>query len=192
MRAAIYARTSTADQHPDAQLGPLRAFCEARAWSTAEHTDVGVSGARDRRPALDQLLADARARRIDVVVTSRLDRLARSLAHLVRLGEELRELGVALVVTEQSIDTTTSTGRLMFSMLGAVAEFERDLLRERTRAGLAAARRRGRHPGRPPALDRRGLDRARRLAASGNSIRSIADVLGVSKSAVHRALATHQ
>ena len=127
----------------------LRAFAEARGWVITEYTDHGVSGARTSRPALDALLAAARARRIDVVLTTKLDRLARSTRHLVGLAAELEALGVELVVTDQAIDTTTPAGRLMFHVLSAIAEFERDLIRERVVAGIRRARSQGRHVGRP-------------------------------------------
>jgi DNA invertase Pin-like site-specific DNA recombinase len=122
------------------------------------------------------------------VVCVKLDRLARSVRHLTALAAELQALGVDLVVLDQSIDTGTPTGRLLFHVLGAIAEFEADLIRDRTRAGLAAARRRGRHPGRPRALDARMHKRVERLRASGHSIRAIAGTLEVSKSVVARAV----
>ena len=151
------------------------------------YLDRGISGARDRLPALDGLMGAVRRREVDAVVCVELDRLARSVRHLTALAAELEPLGVDLVVLDQSIDTGTPSGRLLFHVLGAIAEFERDLIRERTRAGLAAARRRGRHPGRPHALDGRARDRVRRLRASAHSIRAIAGKLGVSKSVVARA-----
>ena len=123
-------------------------------------------------------------------MVTRLDRVARSVRHLTQLAAELEALGVALVVLNQAIDTSTPTGRLLFHVLGAIAEFERDLGRERTAAGLAAARRRGRHPGRPRAMDKASRARARRLRQSGHPIRAIAEKLGVSKSVVARELAT--
>ncbi len=129
-------------------------------------------------------------REVGAVVVTKLDRIARSVRHLTQLAADLEELDVALVVLDQAIDTSTSSGRLLFHVLGSIAEFERDLIRERTAAGLAAARRRGRHPGRPRALNRRARARARRLRQSGHSIRAIAQKLGVSKSVVARELAT--
>jgi len=121
------------------------------------------------------------------VVVTKLDRVARSVRHLTALAAELEALGVDLVVLDQAIDTGTPAGRLLFHVLGSIAEFERDLIAERTRAGVAAARRRGRHPGRLPALDARQRARVQRLRASGHSIRAIASRLGVSKSVVARA-----
>ncbi len=191
-RVALYARVSTTDQHTDAQVAALREYAAARGLEVEQecvYVDAGVSGAKDRRPALDRMLADARRRRFDAVACTKLDRLARSVRHLLNLGAELESLGVDLIVLDQALDTSTPSGRLLFALLGAIAEFERDLIRERTRAGLAAARRRGRHPGRPRALDRRSRARALRLRASGHSIRAIAAKLDVSKSVVARELA---
>ncbi len=172
-RVALYARVSTADQHPDAQLHRLREYASARGLEVAEeYVDRGVSGAKDRRPALDRLVADARRRRFDALACAKLDRLARSVRHLTALGADFEALGVDLIVVDQAIDTSTPSGRLLFNVLGSIAEFERDLIRERTIAGLAAARRRGRRPGRPPALDRRSKARALRLRRAGHSIRA--------------------
>lgn len=186
-RAALYARVSTADQEPANQLLPLQAFAEARGWTVTEYVDHGVSGARDRRPALDALLGTARARRVDIVVVTKLDRLARSTRHLVNVSAELQALGVDLVVTEQAIDTTTPTGRLLFHVLAAIAEFERDLIRERVVAGLRRARAQGRRLGRPR---RHHVDATRALAllGEGRSLRATARALGVHPQAVARAL----
>jgi DNA invertase Pin-like site-specific DNA recombinase len=188
IRAALYGRVSTAEQHPEAQLLPLRAHATARGWTATEIVDHGVSGAKAARPALDALLSAVRRREVDAVVVSKLDRLARSVRHLTELAAEFQALGVALVVLDQGIDTSTPAGRLLFHVLGSIAEFERDLIRERTLAGIAAARRRGAVPGRPAALQGRTLTRAQRLASKGRGIREIARTLGVSPSAVSRAL----
>ena len=187
---ALYARVSTADQHPEIQLHALRQYAERRGLTVAaEHVDHGISGAKDRRPALDALLADARRRRFDVLAVTKLDRLARSVRHLTHLGAELEALGIDLVVLDQSIDTSTPAGKLLFNVLGSIAEFERDLIRERTLAGLDAARRRGKRLGRPTVLDERKLKRVRSLRASGKSIRYIAGLLDVSVGTVHNVVA---
>ncbi len=190
LRAALYARVSTADQHAEVQLHALRDYAARRELEALEYLDHGVSGAKDRRPALDRLLRDAQARRFDVLAVTKLDRHARSVRHLVALTAELEALGVGLVVLDQGLDTSTPAGRLLFHVLGAIAEFERDLIVERTSAGLAAARRRGARLGRPPVLDRRGRQRALRLRASGHSVRAIAAVLGVSVGTVHGVIAS--
>jgi DNA invertase Pin-like site-specific DNA recombinase len=177
MRAGIYARVSTAGQDPAGQLEQLRAHCAARGWSCREHVDRGLSGAKEQRPALESLLAEVRARRVDVVVCTKLDRLARSTYHLVTLGKELAALGVDLVVLDQAIDTTTPAGRLLFHMLAAIAEFERDLIRDRVIAGQARARARGVVFGRPP----RSVDLAevRRRREAGEKWRRIAQALKI-------------
>src|SRR5512145_2511183 len=151
MRAAIYARVSTFDQEPENQLQELRRYVDARGWIAVEYVDRGVSGAKDRRPALDQLLADAKRRRFDVLVCWRLDRLGRSLKHLISLLDDLQALGVAFVSLAEGIDATTPAGKLQMHILGAIAEFERERIRERVRAGLARARTQGKRLGRPPA-----------------------------------------
>src|SRR3977135_572953 len=151
MRAAIYARVSTFDQEPENQLQELRRYVEARGWTAAEYVDRGVSGAKDRRPALDRLLADARRRRFDVVVSWRLDRLGRNLRHLITLLEEFQALGIAFVSLNEGIDATTPAGKLQMHILGAIAEFERARIAERVKAGLQRARANGKRLGPPRA-----------------------------------------
>jgi DNA invertase Pin-like site-specific DNA recombinase len=182
VRAAIYARVSTFDQEPENQLAELRRYAEARGWSATEYVDRGVSGAKDRRPALDALLQDARRRRCDVVVCWRLDRLGRSLKHLITLLEELQALGVAFVSLAEGIDATTPAGKLQMHILAAIAEFERERIRERVLAGLQRARSQGRILGRP----RTRLPLERLLSVSGLPIRVAADRLGVSRSTLKR------
>src|SRR6202043_3442906 len=126
MKAAIYARVSTFDQEPENQLQELRRYCVARGWTSIEYVDRGVSGSKDRRPALDQVLSDAKRRRFDVLVCWRLDRLGRNLKHLITLLDELQALGVAFVTLGESIDTTTPAGRLQLHILSAISQFERD------------------------------------------------------------------
>src|SRR3954447_21651030 len=143
MRAGIYARVSTLDQEPENQLQELRRYAEARGWTAEEYVDRGVSGAKDRRPALDGLLVDARRRRFDVVVVWRLDRLGRNLRHLITLLEELQSIGVAFISMGEGIDCTTPAGKLQLHILAALAEFERERIRERVMAGLQRARAQG-------------------------------------------------
>jgi DNA invertase Pin-like site-specific DNA recombinase len=164
-RAALYARVSTTDQAPENQLAALRAFAAARGWQTVEHVDHGISGAKERRPALDAMMAAARKRKVDVIACVRLDRLARSTHHLLTMARELEALGVDLVATDQAVDTTTPAGRLLFTVLGAIAEFERDLIRDRVMPGSSAPDGAGRRAG--------GLSVARA------SIRSMATMRGV-------------
>src|SRR5690606_29648849 len=186
-RVALYARVSTAEQRPEVQLEPLRSYAAARGLEVADtYVDHGISGAKARRPALDRLMADARRRRFDVLAVVKLDRLARSVRHLTGLAAELDALGIGLVVLDQAIDTTTPSGRLLFHTLAAVAEFERDLIRERVAAGMAAAKRRGARIGRPRAI--RGSDTfaMERLLRQGLSVRAVARKLGCSAATVSR------
>ena len=150
MRLAIYARVSTNDQTVAPQLDALEAYATARGLDVVDvFTDEGVSGSKDRRPALDELMAKAKRRSFDAVAVVKLDRLARSTRHLTQLAAELEALSVDLIVVDHGIDTSTPAGRLLFNMLAAIGEFELDLIRERTRAGLRAARKRGKRLGRP-------------------------------------------
>jgi DNA invertase Pin-like site-specific DNA recombinase len=175
-RAAIYVRVSTVEQETDLQEAELREYCGRRGWEAILYRDKGQSGAKQDRPALNSLLSDLRKRKVDVILVWSLDRLARSLKHLLNISEECKSLGVDLVSLRQSIDTTLPAGRLTFQILGAVAEFERELLRERVKAGMAQARRAGKNIGRP-ALRRFGsaeLDRIRLLRMQGVSVRRLA------------------
>jgi DNA invertase Pin-like site-specific DNA recombinase len=188
MRAAIYARCSTQEQTVDLQLDGLHDYAKVRGFAVVEeYVDEAVSGAKARRPALDQLLADAHRRRFDAVLVWKLDRLGRSLSHLIRVVDTLGSLGVDLVsLGDPGLDTSSPHGRLIFSVMGAVAEFERDLIRERTRAGMASARRRGSRVGRPRAHVPVG--EARTLLAQGWTQTAVARELGVSRATLARAL----
>jgi DNA invertase Pin-like site-specific DNA recombinase len=182
MRAAIYARVSTVEQEPENQLQELRRYCELRGWSAQEYVDRGVSGAKDRRPALDQLVADAKRRRFDVLVVWRLDRLGRNLRHLILLLDELAAVGVAFVSLNEGIDTATPAGRLQLHILGAIAQFERDRIRERVVAGLVRARKQGKTLGRP----KEQLPLERLASVAHLSLTEGAAVLGVSRSTLKR------
>ena len=175
-RAAIYVRVSTTEQDTSLQETELREYVESRGWSCVIYRDQGQSGAKNDRPALTALLNDLRRRRADVVVVWALDRLARPLKHLLTIAEECRLLGVDLVSLRQNIDTTLPAGRLTFAVLGAVAEFEREMLRERVKAGMAQARRAGKRVGRP-ALRQFSpfeIERMRLLRSQGTSVRKLA------------------
>jgi DNA invertase Pin-like site-specific DNA recombinase len=185
MRAAIYARVSTVDQTADNQLLELRRYVEARGWASTEFVDHGVSGAKERRPALDDLLRDARRRKVDVVVCWRLDRLGRNLRHLVTLIEELQVLGIAFVSLGEGIDCTTPAGKLQLHILAALAEFERARIQERVKAGLARARTQGVRLGRP----RRRIDPERLATVANLPEREAARRLGIPRSTLQRALA---
>lgn len=176
-----YARVSTADQNADLQLRALNAAGVERTF-----TDQGVSGSRASRPELDRCLDTLREG--DVLCVWRLDRLARSLRNLLDLVELLSQRGVHLRSLTESIDTSSASGRLVLSVFGALAEFERELIRERTAAGLEAARARGARIGRPAAVTRDQLAQARTLVAGGHRVGDVAKTLGVGRSTLYRAL----
>jgi DNA invertase Pin-like site-specific DNA recombinase len=179
MRCAIYGRVSTLDQEPENQLVELRRYTAARRWVAAEYIDRGVSGAKDRRPALDRLVADAKRRRFDVLVCWRLDRLGRNLKHLITFLEDLQALGIPFVSLGEGIDATTPAGKLQMHILGAIAEFERGRIQERVRAGLARARGQGKRLGRPRKAPAQ-------IVVPGGSVRAAARAWGVSKSTAAR------
>ena len=182
MKAAIYARVSTLDQEPENQLSELRRYAAARQWVATEYVDRGISGAKESRPALNELLRDAKRRRIDVLVCWRLDRLGRNLRHLILLLDELQALGIAFVSLAEGIDATTPAGRLQMHVLGAIAEFERSRISERVKAGLARAKAQGTRLGRPRRNPPEGqIEAVRGLRASEAAAR-----LGVSRATVHR------
>ncbi len=189
MRTALYARVSTSDkgQDPEMQLRELREFCQRRDWTiSGEYVDVGVSGSKDSRPELNRLVADAKRRKLDAILVWKLDRFGRSLKHLVNSLAEFESLGVAFISLKESLDLTTPAGRLMFGIISAMAEFERDLIRERVRAGIANRRAKGFRVGRKPIL----LDAGRlaTMRSDKKSIREIALTLGCSPSLVHKTL----
>jgi DNA invertase Pin-like site-specific DNA recombinase len=150
-RAVLYSRVSTNNgQDPEVQSREIREYCQRRGWKlVGEYVDVGISGAKERRPQLDRLNADAHHRRFDVVVVWRFDRFARSVSHLLRALETFRALGIEFVSLSEQVDTSTPTGKMIFTVLGAVAELERSLIAERVRAGLRNARAKGKRLGRP-------------------------------------------
>lgn len=189
-RLALYARTSTAkDQSPAMQLDALRLLAAQRGWEAVEeYVDVGHSGAKEKRPALDRLMKDAMKGRLDIVICWRFDRFARSVKHLVLTLEEFRARGIEFLSVQGGIDTSTPAGRFTFHVIAAVAELERELIRERVRAGLESARARGTKLGRPrKSVD---VDRLKALQGEGLSLRRIAAETGLSASSVARALAS--
>jgi DNA invertase Pin-like site-specific DNA recombinase len=148
-RCAIYARCSTGEQNPEMQVSELREYAERRGFQVvAEHVDI-ASGSLDSRPELNKVLTLAKQRKIEVLLCWKIDRLGRSLKHLVNVIAELEAVGVSFVSLKDNLDFSTPAGRLMFNVIGAMAQFERDLIRERTLSGMAAARRRGTRIGRP-------------------------------------------
>ena len=152
MRAAVYARVSTANhgQDPKVQLREIAEYCARRGWAViGEYVDVGISGAKEKRPELDRLLADAHRRRFDALVVWKFDRFARSVSHLLRALETFQALGIEFVSLTEGVDTSTPAGKMVFTVLGAVAELERSLICERVRAGLRNAQAKGKKLGRP-------------------------------------------
>lgn len=188
----VYVRVSTADKQSTAmQEAELKAFAEKRGWVIYRvYSDQGESGAKVSRPALDEMWRDCRKRRFDIVLVWSLDRLARSMKQLIEGLDEFRELGIDFVsLKQEGMDTTTSGGRLLFHVIAAVAEFERDLIRERVRAGLAEAKRKGTRLGRPPIkkltdIEERKIQAARK---QGITLRVLSKQFGASLWAVHQA-----
>ncbi|MGH9564203.1 MAG: recombinase family protein [Terracidiphilus sp.] len=188
MRAAIYARVSTNGhgQDPEMQLRELREHCQRSGWTiAAEYVDVGISGAKEKRAELDRLMAEAHRRRFDVVAVWKFDRFARSVSHLLRALETFNALGVGFVSLSESLDTSTPAGKMVFTVLGAVAELERSLIAERVRAGLRNARAKGKTLGRPRVVV--DTHEIAVLRAQGLSWGKIAERLDVGEGTVYRA-----
>ncbi len=187
-RVAIYARVSTTNHGQDTamQTRELKEYIERRGWQLAgEYVDIGISGTKEKRPELDRLMTDAHKRRFEVVCVWRFDRFARSVSHLLRALETFRALGIDFVSFSEQMDTSTPAGKLVFTVLGAVAELERSLIVERVKAGLRNARAKGKRLGRP-----RSLVDARKIAqlrAQGVSWRKIARQAGCSMRTARRA-----
>jgi DNA invertase Pin-like site-specific DNA recombinase len=186
MKAALYCRVSTtAGQSVEMQLRDLRQLAQQRGFEiVAEYCDEGVSGSCDSRPQLDRMLAEARRGKFQAILIWRLDRLGRSLQHLVRLFENFRAWNVALVSFGEGLDFSTSMGKLFYQLSGAFAEFERDCIRERVKAGLRNARAKGKRLGRPRVI----VDAAKigRLRAQGLSWSKIGDELGIGEGTAYR------
>jgi DNA invertase Pin-like site-specific DNA recombinase len=179
-RAVLYARVSTSNhgQTPEPQLRELREYSQRRGWPIVqEYVDVGISGSKERRPQLDRLIADAHKRKFEVVVVWRFDRFARSVSHLLRALENFRALGVEFVSVSEQVDTSTPTGKMVFTVLGAVAELERSLIVERVKAGLRNARANGKRLGRPNRLV--DASQVAQLRAQGLTWRAVGKRLGV-------------
>ena len=188
MRVAIYARVSTTNgQSPEMQLSDLREYVSRCGWEVfAEYVDNGVSGAKVSRPELNRLMADAHRRHFDLVLCWKIDRFGRSLKHLVNALADLDGYGIAFVSLRDNLDLSTSSGRLMFQIIGAMAEFERSLIQERVRAGLRNARIKGKTLGRPRRVV--SSDEMARLREQGASFREIAKAVGASPGTVRTRL----
>ena len=186
-RVAIYARVSTSDQSTDPQLLDLRRYVADRSWQGyKEYCDNGISGTTDSRPALNELMDDARKRRFDMVLVWSFDRFARSTRHLINALEEFKNLGIDFVSYQENIDTSSPLGSAIFTIISAVAQLERDIIAERVKAGLRRARVNGKQLGRPRvAVD---TDRIAALRAQGRSWIEISRELGIGKGTAQRAL----
>jgi DNA invertase Pin-like site-specific DNA recombinase len=191
MRAAIYCRVSTLDQNPQSQLLDLQQLAAQRAFEVVKvYTDHGVSGTRTRRPALDDMLADARRGRFEILLIWSCDRIARSTRHLLEVLDELSRLQIQFVSFREALDTNGALGRAVTVIIGAIAELERSLIIERVRAGMRRAKLEGRHIGRKPLdLDTTAIigDRAK-----GLSLRQVAKSHQISTATVRRILSAHQ
>jgi len=190
MKVALYCRVSTRDQAASIQnqTEELQRYAAHRMWDIFQiYIDEGVSGAKDRRPALDLLMTDARRRRFDVVIVWKFDRFARSAQHLLNALAEFKELGIDFCSLQDAVDTTTAYGKAMFTIIGAMAELERELIRQRVLHGLQKAKERGAAIGRPKV----DFDRAQAqvLLSEGHSYSSIGKLLGVSRMTVSRTIA---
>ncbi len=187
-RAALYARVSTTNHGQDVglQMDELRQVAAQRGWVVSHYSDVGVSGSIDRRPGLDRLMADARAGKLDVVAVWRFDRFARNTRHLLVSMEEFKAVGVDFVSLREQVDTSTPLGRAMFTILSAISELERDIIRERVLAGVRRAQASGKHCGRP----RKDLDLRPALALlnEGRGLKDVARILKVPRATLRRRL----
>lgn len=188
-RVGVYARISTTNHGQDVglQLDELRQVAEQRGWVIVEEfTDAGISGTQAERPGLDRLMTSARAGKLDVVAVWRFDRFARSTRHLIEALEEFRGLNVQFCSVREQVDTTTPTGKILFTLIAAMAEFERSLIQERVRAGVARAQAQGKHCGRPKVeVDVRP---AVAMLDQGRGLKQVAQILGVPRSTLRRRL----
>ncbi len=185
-RAALYMRVSTVDQHPETQTLDLRQLAAQRGFEIVQEYVDRISGAKARRPGLDQLMRDARHGRFDVLVVWAFDRIARSTRHFLEVLDELNHLGVEFISFREQIDTGGPLGRAIVVIIGAISELERNLIIERVRAGMRRARFEGRHIGRQPLnLDRGAILRDRE---HGQSLGQLAKNYSVSRTTIHRVL----
>lgn len=187
-RVALYARVSTTNhgQDPTMQTRELKEYCERRGWTVAgEYVDIGISGTKEKRPELDLLMLDAQKGLFDIVAVWRFDRFARSVSHLLRALESFKKLGIEFVSLCEQVDTSTPTGKMIFTVLGAVSELERSLIVERVRAGLRNARAKGKQLGRKARTDI-DVSEIARLRGEGLDWREIAQRTGVPRSTCHR------
>ena len=188
-RVAFYLRVSTGSQTVENQRLELQRVADQRGWHVVEiYSDNGISGAkgREQRPAFDRLCRDAAAGKLDLIAAWSIDRIGRSLAHLVEFVDELRAENVGLYLHQQQVDTSTAAGRAFLQMAGVFAEFEREIIRERVHSGLARARAKGKRLGRPTTVTDATERRIRKMLAAGTGKLKIARTLGVGTSTVQR------
>lgn len=183
IRVALYSRVSTDGQNTEGQETELKEYAKNRGWEVTRVYRDKISGARNSRPALDELMAEARRGKFSCIAVWKFDRFARSVSHLLQALETFKTFGIEFVSISEQVDTSTPTGKMVFTILGAVAELERSLIAERVRMGLQAARRKGRRLGRPPIrqLNAAEMEKVRTDRATGKfSLRRLAEKYGTS------------
>lgn len=188
MKTAIYVRVSTQEQAVGMQVSDLRRYCEQRGFQIfKEYSDQGISGTKDKRPGLDELMADARKRKFDAVLVWRFDRFARSTKHLVIALEEFHHLGIDFISYSENIDTSSPLGKAIFTIIGAIGELERNIILERVMAGIRRARQEGKKLGRPKRLDL-NIKELQGMRDKGLSFRQIAKTVNASPGSVFKSL----
>jgi DNA invertase Pin-like site-specific DNA recombinase len=193
MKIALYTRVSTQDQSVEMQTSDLRRYCDQRGFEVfKEYSDQGVSGTKDKRHALDELVSDAKKKKFDVVLVWRFDRFARSTKHLITALEEFRHLGIEFISYQESIDTSSPLGKAMFTIVSAIAELERNILLERVRAGLKRARENGQILGRPKRLDLDVKELQKMRDKEKLSFRQIGKKVGASPALIYKTLKTSE
>lgn len=191
MKVALYTRVSTNDQSVEMQLLDLRGYCEQRGFDIyKEYCDEGISGTKDRRPALDELMADARKRKFDAVLCWRFDRFARSTKHLITALEEFGHLGIEFISYQENIDTSSPLGKAIFTIVSAIAELERNIIVERVKAGIRRAKENGKRLGRPKRLDL-NVEELRKMRDQGLSFKKIGDRVKACPATIYQILARH-
>lgn len=193
MKLAIYTRVSTSDQTTDSQMHALKEYAARRGLEiTHEYTDLGVSGSKDKRPGLNRLMEDARKKKFDGILVFRFDRFARSTKHLANALEEFQNLKIQFISYSENIDTSSPMGQAMFTMISAMSQLERDIIRERVKAGISAAKAKGTKLGRKVVVTEDIRRQIIYLSSKGSSVRSIAKELEIGVGSVQRALKEHE
>lgn len=188
MKVAIYSRVSTSDQSVDMQISDLRQYCEQRAFDIyKEYSDEGVSGTKDRRPALDELMSDAQKRRFGAVICWRFDRFARSTKHLITALEEFHHLGVDFISYQENIDTSSPLGKAVFTIVSAISELERSIIIERVKAGIRRAKENGKRLGRPKRLNL-NVEELQKMRDQGLSFKKIGERVNACPATIYQTL----